>query len=614
MLLALLLLSLFTLVLLGFYVFVAAPHSRAHQTFAAFVACLALWTIKDIVLWGFEGSEGWAGWWASVSFAIALLLQYSLVVFAWVFPEDGPVPVRRAAVLFAPGAVILPAALAGLLWERVAFGDGRLQIQLTPLAYAFGLYVYGVFFYGFAVLYRKYKRYRGSLWGKQLGAILWALVVTASLKTLANVVLPLAGMDTLLPLSSIFVLLGVIIYAYAITNFELFSLQSALDQFRLFPIAYKVALAIAVVAVTSFVFLQVPVVWWSFTDQSTNAWKRYLVFSVVTALLPNLILVALVIRIISRPVRRLTEAAVDVAAGAYGTQVNLQSTDEVGLLAASFNEMSRKMAEDIERLRALNEQLVRTEKLAATGTLAAGVAHEVNNPLASISSLIQILQARPLTAENEAETREMLRLVETQIARITQVLRDMMDFARARPPARSPLDIREVVEASIRLASFDDRFKRLGLVTEFDAPIPYVAADSDQLQQVFLNLLLNARDAMPSGGDLRITTSFDELKREVLITIADTGHGIATDALSHVFDPFFTTKPAGAGTGLGLAVCYGIVTAHGGRIEVSRNHGRGTIVLVALPAGDLEAPDRTDRKIERDTFAMTSREKVVPNN
>ncbi|MCA1591798.1 MAG: HAMP domain-containing protein [Acidobacteria bacterium] len=507
MLLALLLLSLFLLVLLGFYVFVAAPRSRTHQTFAAFVACMALWTIKDIVLWGFtsEGA-GLAQMWASVSFIIALLLQYSLVVFAWVFPENGPVPVKRAAVVFAPGAVLVPAALAGMMWDGLRFNGSELEIRLTPLAYAFGLYVYGVFAYGFALLYVKYRRYRGSLWGKQLGAIIWALVITCVLNTLANIALPLAGNYALLPVGSVFVLVGVIIYAYAITNFKLFSLQSALDQFRLFPIAYKVALSIAGVAVLSFVLLQVPIVWWSFTGQTPEAWKRYLVFSVITALLPNLILVALVIRIISRPLRRLTEAAVDVAGGAYGTQANLESNDEVGLLAASFNEMSRKMADDIERLRALNEQLIRTEKLAAAGTLAAGVAHEVNNPLASISSLIQILQTRTPNAGNEAETREMLRLISTQITRITQVLRDMMDFARTRQPARAPLNVARVVEASIRLASFDNSFKTLRLATEWDTHAPLVSADSDQLQQVFLNLLLNARDAMPGGGDLRVST------------------------------------------------------------------------------------------------------------
>ena len=614
MLLALLLLSLFLLVLLGFYVFVAAPHSRTHQTFAAFVACLALWTIKDIALWGLGAGAEVAEWWVSASFILALLLPYSLVVFAWVFPENNSVPQRRAAILFAPGAVLMPATLTGWMWAEVYFSEGSFAIRLTPLAYVFGLYAYGVFAYGFGLLLAKYRRYRGTLWGQQIGAILWALIITGTLNTLANVALPLAGIYALLPIGSIFVLLGVVIYAYAISNFKLFSLQSALDQFRLFPIAYKVALSIAAVAVLSFALLQIPIVWWSFAAGPTpEAWRRYLVFSVVTALVPNLILVALVIRIISRPLRRLTEAAVAVTGGAYGTQVAFRSNDEVGLLAESFNEMSRKMAADIEQLRAIGDHLVRTEKLAAAGTLAAGVAHEVNNPLASISSLIQILQARhsaAVTAKttaatttsaatmmatgaidnaatpdaaNDAETREMLRLISTQIARITQVLRDMMDFARTRPPVRAPLDMRRVIEASVRLASFDKAFKRLRLVTKWDDEIPSVSADADQLQQVFLNLLFNARDAMPDGGDLVIHTRYSTNAHELAVEICDSGAGIAPDNLAHVFDPFFTTKPAGAGAGLGLAVCYGIITAHGGRIEVAPNGGRGTCVRVTLP-------------------------------
>ena len=584
MLLALLLLSLFTLVLLGFYVFVAAPRSRTHQTFAAFIACLALWTINDIVMWGFGGGRVVAEWWAGMSFGLSLLLQFAFVVFAWVFPENNEVPVRRAAVMFAPGAVLFPAALAGMMWRGLEFDGAAFKIELTPLAYAFGFYIYGLFAYGFALLFRKWRRYRASLWGKQLGAILFALVVTATLKTLANIALPLAGVYTLLPVGSVFVLVGVIIYAYAITNFKLFSIQSALDQFRLFPIAYKVAFSIAVVAVLSFALFQIPIVWWSFTAQTSEAWRRYLVFSVVTALVPNLVLVALVIRIISRPLRRLTEAAVDVAGGAYGTQVELTSNDEVGLLAASFNEMSRKMADDIERLRALNEHLVRAEKLAAAGALAAGVAHEVNNPLASISSLIQILQSRPPSAENEAETREMLRLASTQIARISQVLRDMMDFARQRTPARASLEIARVVESSIRLASFDKAFKQLRVRVDFDDDAPRVSADADQLQQVFLNLLLNARDAMPDGGDLHVKTFFERDSGEVVVEVSDTGHGISEEALPRIFDPFFSTKHTG--TGLGLAVCYGIVTGHGGSITVGPNVGPGTTARVRLPASD----------------------------
>lgn len=602
MLLLLLLLSLFLLVLLGFYVFVAAPRSRTHQTFAAFVLCLALWTVKDIVLWEFSGRAAPAVWWANTSFIIALLLQYSLVVFAWLFPENRAVPYKRAAVLFAPGAVFIPATLANLMWQDVSFAGQQFNLELRPLAYAFGIYIYFLFGYGFALLHRKFRRYRGELWGQQLGAILWALALTGALTTLATIALPLVNNYALLPYGAIFVLPGVLVYAYAISNFKLFSLQSALDQFRLFPIAYKVALSIALVAVLSFAVLQIPIVWWSFGAGTPEAWRRYLVFSIVSALVPNLLLVALVIRIISRPLRRLTEAAVEVSGGAYGTQVQIGRTnDEVGILAASFNEMSRKMASDIEHLRTMGEQLIRTEKLAAAGTLAAGVAHEVNNPLASISSLIQILQTRAAatgdTDGQSAETREMLRLISTQIARITQVLRDMMDFARTRPPARAPLDVRRALEASIRLASFDKDFKRLALTTHYDESAPLVSADIDQLQQVFLNLLLNARDAMPEGGNIRISTSYQLRTRELLIEIADDGAGIAPQHRAHIFDPFFTTKHAGTGTGLGLAVCYGIITAHGGRIEVADNeNGRGTCVSVSLPVAATEPDHQVNRE------------------
>ncbi|MDQ3685607.1 MAG: ATP-binding protein, partial [Acidobacteriota bacterium] len=188
-----------------------------------------------------------------------------------------------------------------------------------------------------------------------------------------------------------------------------------------------------------------------------------------------------------------------------------------------------------------------------------------------------------LLNDEDAETREMLRLISTQIARITQVLRDMMNFARTRPPQRAPLDIAGVVEASVRLASFDKAFKRLSLTTELDATAPPISADADQLQQVFLNLLLNARDAMPDGGEVVVRTRYNETKAELVVEVCDTGSGITPEHSAHIFDPFFTTKPAGTGTGLGLAVCYGIITAHGGRIEVTSNNNRGTCARVVLP-------------------------------
>lgn len=580
MLLLLHLFALFLLVLLGFYVFVANPRNRAHQTFAAFIAFLALWTIKDIILWGFHTENDGAGWWTAASFIVSLLLQFSLVVFAWVFPENARTPRKKAAVLFAPAVILIPAAASGLLWHKVGFNNGKFDITLAPLAYAFVIYVYAVFAYGAVILYRKYLKYRGTQQGQQIGAILWSIGITAVLKTFANIILPYFNNYEMLPYSAIFVLPGVLINAYAISNFKLFSFQTALNQFQLFPITYKIALSIASVAILSFVIFQIPIVWWAFQEgDSFEAWRKYLVFSVITALVPNLILVLLVVRIISRPLQRITLAAVQVSNGAYGTEVDMRkSNDEIGLLAESFNEMSRKMADDIEQLRRLNEQLIRTEKLVAMGTLSAGVAHEVNNPLASISSLIQMIQSGKNLDE---ETKDMLRLISTQITRITQVTRDMMDFARVRPAVKTLVDINEVLETSLRLASFDKSFQKLQVNKNFDLNLPKVFADYDQLQQVFLNLFLNARDAMPDGGALKIETRGDE--NEIKVEITDSGLGINENDLKKIFDPFFTTKTAGKGTGLGLAVCYGIVSAHGGKIAVTPHFPNGTSFMIILP-------------------------------
>jgi signal transduction histidine kinase len=586
MLVLLHLFALFLLVLLGFYVFVANPRNRAHQTFAAFIACLALWTIKDLIFWNFHEANGASGWWAAASFIIALLMQCVLVIFAWVFPENARTPKKRAAIVFAPSLILIPAALFGLLWRKVGFTDGKFEIDLAPLAYAFVVYVYLVFGYGALILFQKYRRYRKTQRGQQVGAILWALVITGILKTLANIFFPFFGLYSMLPFSSIFVLPGVLIYAYAISNFKLFSLENALDQFRLFPIAYKIALSIASVAIISFILFQIPIVYWAFQDGTTfEAWRKYLVFSVISALVPNLLLLLLVVRTISRPLQRITLAAVQVTEGEYGTEVDLRkSNDEIGLLANSFNEMSRKMADDIEQLQKLSDQLIRTEKLAAMGTLSAGVAHEINNPLAAISSLIQMMQSK--NGQDE-KTSENLKLIQTQIQRITQVTKDMMDFARVRPAAKSSVTVNDLIEKSLRLASFDKSFQKLQIKKNLAENLPQVFADGDQLEQVFLNLLLNARDAMPTGGELFIESS--QFENDLRIEISDSGIGIKAENIKKIFDPFFTTKPTGKGTGLGLAVCYGIITAHNGKIEVSNNESGGTRFVISLPINEKAA-------------------------
>jgi len=577
MLILILMASLLMTLALGFYVLIAAPHHAINRTFAAFIGLMILWIVKDIALWGFHGADEDAGWWATASFLIGIGLQFALLLFASVFPENARPGWKRLAVSAVPLAVLLPMLFSGALWDQVGFKSGDFSVSLTPVAYLFGAYNYALLFIAVAQLWSKYQRYRGTLWGQQLASVITAVLVTGAL-TSVSILLPALGVYQPLRISSTFIVVGALIYAYAISNFKLFSLQTALDQLRLFPIAYKVTIAVAVTGLLGFFLCQLPIAFWSF-DADAPGWRRFLVFSTISGLVPSLVLILLITKILSRPLRELTETTLDVARGNYGAETKLTSNDELGVLASSFNVMSRKMAADIAHLKNINQALIRTEKLATAGALAAGVAHEVNNPLASISSLVQSLMART----QDERDRETLRLTLAQITRISGVLRDLMDFARPKPPARTPADLNDIITKSIELARFDKSFKRLTVQTSLTGGLPLLQLDADQMQQVFLNLLLNARDAIgeeANGGKITVTTCHHA--GEIRVEIADNGSGIPPENIERIFDPFFTTKPKGQGTGLGLAVCHSIITTHGGQIRVALQE-RGTAFTVAFP-------------------------------
>jgi two-component system NtrC family sensor kinase len=231
--------------------------------------------------------------------------------------------------------------------------------------------------------------------------------------------------------------------------------------------------------------------------------------------------------------------------------------------------MSGRMAADIEQLRQLNDKLVRTEKTGGDGNPRRRCRSRGKQP-ARINFVAH--PNDPVSRQSDEDTRDKLKLISTQISRISQVTKDMTDFARARSSAREPVDVNSIILTSLRLASFDESFSLLKVQTNLGENLKWINADIDQLQQVFLNLFLNARDAMPNGGSLFIESS--ETEKECVVAIRDSGTGIDRGVLNQIFDPFFTTKPTGKGTGLGLAVCYGIVTAYGGTIEAESNNGR----------------------------------------
>ena len=247
---------------------------------------------------------------------------------------------------------------------------------------------------------------------------------------------------------------------------------------------------------------------------------------------------------------------------------------------------------DVTQRREMLDELLRTERLAAAGTFAAGVAHEVNNPLGSISSLVQSL----LPEETDIARRTSLHTILAQITRISTTLKDLVNFARPSPSQRIRFDLNDQVRETVRLVAYNSRFQGITFEPQLAGDLKLAFADSNEIQQVLINLIFNAADASQHrGGIIRVVTE-NIAKRDnsgqvkkVLMRVIDKGIGIPTEHLSRVFDPFFTTKPAGAGVGLGLSLCQRIILANFGTIRIDSEVGKGTAVTICLPTYEVEA-------------------------
>ncbi|MCS7316258.1 MAG: cache domain-containing protein [Bryobacterales bacterium] len=299
---------------------------------------------------------------------------------------------------------------------------------------------------------------------------------------------------------------------------------------------------------------------------------------------------------ITRPIGELVEATRKIAAGHFDQEVSVRASGELALLAESFNAMVaslRKMRSDLEEwgrtledkvrrrteeLVAMHDRIAQAERLASLGKLSAGVAHEINNPLGAVLALTA-LTLEDLDPNDPA--RENLEEVVRQAERCRNIVRGLLEFARQSEPHVEPLDLNRVLEETLALVARQSMFFNIAVVKELDPDLPRVMGDRSQLQQVFMNLLLNAVQAMEEKGTITLVSR--KVDGFVEVSITDTGCGIPPDKLGRIFDPFFTTKPSGKGVGLGLSIAYGIVTKHGGDIRVESEVGRGSTFTVRLP-------------------------------
>jgi len=310
---------------------------------------------------------------------------------------------------------------------------------------------------------------------------------------------------------------------------------------------------------------------------------------VVLGLLVGSVASVLLARRTAQPIQALMKGVSAVGRGDFGHRIEVSSQDELGQLSTAFNEMSTQLA----RVRDLEDRLRRADRLAALGTMAAGIAHDIRNPLTSILIFSQLMSIH----YDDPDVREKFnRVVPRELERVQAVIEDMMELARPTNSHREPTNPNDILGQVLELFESQVATQGIKVEREYELDLPFCMADRKRLHRCFSNLVSNAIQAMPSGGHLTVRTrripasvfpntglSVPRLEPAIQVTIADTGQGIPADRLSRIFDPFFTTKEKGLG--LGMAIAHRIVEDHRGTIDVQSQVGIGSTFTICFPLG-----------------------------
>ncbi|WP_035219526.1 sensor histidine kinase [Desulfatibacillum aliphaticivorans] len=294
----------------------------------------------------------------------------------------------------------------------------------------------------------------------------------------------------------------------------------------------------------------------------------------------------LITRRIMAPVSHLIQASAEISRGNFTPDIGPISRDDIGQLQRKFLKMTTALKEREESQKAQSEiRLIQSEKQASVGKLAAGVAHEINNPLTAVLTFTHMILRR---TDLPGEVRSDLETVASQTERVRKIVKSLLDFSRQSALTPESLDVNGLIQESVKLLENQALIKGVSLSFRGDDDLPLFTLDHNQCQSVLINMIINALDATPSGGKISIQTKRASLENAngVEIKISDTGTGIAPEHMDKLFDPFFTTKEVGKGTGLGLAVSAGIIQRHGGSISVNSTLGEGTAFTIWLPMAD----------------------------
>ena len=339
--------------------------------------------------------------------------------------------------------------------------------------------------------------------------------------------------------------------------------------------------------------------------QLAESSERMIIYTACALLLIAALTWTLVWQVIARPVTALRRGTERLAQGDLGYQIQVDSGDEIGELARSFNAMSsqlkaehnenvawtqtleQRVDQKTRELKRAHEHALHTEKMASIGKMAAVLAHEINNPLSGILTYAKLLR-KWIDNEDSGKKRrgeicDSLDLIAAESRRCGDLVKNLLTFSRTTPMNLQPTNLNGVIEQSLRLIQHQLDLANVQVQLQLDQNLPNVVCDGAQIEQVLLALMMNALDAMPQGGNLWVTTTMDASEEIVRITVRDDGAGISPDILPRLFEPFLTTKETGKGVGLGLAISRSILERHDGKIEVQSELGRGTTFTIDLP-------------------------------
>lgn len=317
-----------------------------------------------------------------------------------------------------------------------------------------------------------------------------------------------------------------------------------------------------------------------YTDIQQQTLNTFLVITLIGALI-SMVLAYFISRGISMPINKLVTASGQIARGHLETKVAVSTNDELGTLAETFNKMSHALHERDEKLKEFTrKKIMESERLALIGQLSANVAHELNNPLTGIVTYSHLLLE---DLPQDDPNRDSLEKIVIQANRSRDIIRGLLDFSRQRKPDKTLCDVNNVLKGCVALLEKQALFHNIQITTEVDENLPLTIIDPSQIERVFINIIVNAADAMNGNGRLNLATRTDHGDHCIEIVFSDTGHGIKKENLEKIFDPFFTTKDTGHGVGLGLAISFGIIKEHNGTISVESEIGKGTTFIVRLP-------------------------------